>query len=70
MFLTGIDQTEEIIRQWTLTVRFFPTLGSSWRGVIPTALSSVLLPIPECKRMVGVMMEPAERITSLAAVML
>jgi hypothetical protein len=38
--------------------------------VIPIALSSVPLPIPECKRIAGVIREPPERITSFEAVIL
>ena len=50
------------------SVKFFPTLGRLSTDGILSAARSVLLPMPECRRMCGVPTDPAERMTSFVAV--
>jgi hypothetical protein len=49
------------------TWRFFPTFGRSTTAVMPRAASSVGSPIPESISSIGVLMDPAETMTSRLA---
>jgi len=49
--------------------KFLPTEGLSTTVLMPSWDNSVLLPMPEFKRICGVAMLPAERIISFAALM-
>lgn len=51
---------------WSL--KFLPTLGRSRTVGIPNGSRTDLSPIPECSKMLGVPIEPADKITSLRAV--
>jgi hypothetical protein len=61
-----LTRNEKNTREWS--VRFCPTEGRLWTGLIPIDLRAEEFPIPLCNSIFGVPTLPAERTTSFLAV--
>lgn len=62
-----VEFTRHIIADIGCSVRFFPTDGRLRVGVIPRDPRVLASPIPECMRMVGELIDPADKMTSFFA---